>query len=289
MRIVEPGKKPTVANRERPKRVKSYKKFVWLAIIFIAAFVGYRVAGANDNSDQIVQIQPQNNVVITNTESVDTSTDKFRQFSGNEFRLLYDQLLQPNLDKVDIPPAITGNDVADTRIRQLAESRGYRLRSSPTKSLVMIDGIPLQDSIDTPWKQLKAEALSNGLTISITSGYRSVESQKQLFLSRLAAEGISVAEVVNGTADAQVNTVLITTAVPGYSKHHTGYTMDLLCRGFAFENFKDSTCHTWMSANNYEKVKQYGFIPSYPADSDLQGPDPEAWEYVYVGTEVLYQ
>ena len=131
--------------------------------------------------------------------------------------------------------------------------------------------------------------VSDGHNITVISGYRSVERQRSLFLSRLAATGATIKEVAAGTADEKVNQVLITSSIPGYSKHHTGYTVDLLCAGFAFEDFKNSTCNVWISDDNYKLAKQNGFIPSYPPLADSQGPDPEAWEYVYVGTDLLYE
>jgi len=94
--------------------------------------------------------------------------------------------------------------------------------------------------------------------------------------------------VAAGAADDKVNTVLITSSIPGYSKHHTGYTLDLLCGGWEFENFKNSPCQKWIIADNYKVAKENGFIPSYPDGADIQGPDPEAWEYVWVGAERLY-
>jgi len=33
--------------------------------------------------------------------------------------------------------------------------------------------------------------------------------------------------------------------------------------------------------------KRFGFIPSYPENSGKQGPEPEPWEYVWVGEDVL--
>jgi LAS superfamily LD-carboxypeptidase LdcB len=139
----------------------------------------------------------------------------------------------------------------------------------------------------TAWNELQSEAAQAGYSMSIVSAYRSVEDQRVLFLSRLNEAGASIVDVINGTADELITSVLVTSSIPGYSKHHTGYTLDLACAGYAFEQFRDSPCYVWMSENNYENAKRFGFIPSYPADADLQGPDPEAWEYVWVGLEVV--
>jgi LAS superfamily LD-carboxypeptidase LdcB len=76
--------------------------------------------------------------------------------------------------------------------------------------------------------------------------------------------------------------------VPGYSRHHTGYTIDLWCEDGS-STFLSSSCYKWISDNNYLKAKQSGWIPSYPAGTDDQGPEPEPWEYVWVGTERLME
>ena len=145
----------------------------------------------------------------------------------------------------------------------------------------------MQEPVVQAWIDLQSVAASEGLQMSIVSAFRSVDTQRSLFLSRLAAQGVSINDVANGVADEAVNEVLVTSSIPGYSKHHTGYTIDIACAGFAFESFGQSPCFAWLSENNYEQAKKYGFIPSYPEDADMQGPDPEAWEYVYVGADLL--
>jgi LAS superfamily LD-carboxypeptidase LdcB len=147
----------------------------------------------------------------------------------------------------------------------------------------------LQQKAQQPWLDLKAAAANAGLQLSVVSSYRSIEDQRNLFLQRLAVTGVSIEEVAAGTADKDVDYVLRTSSIPGYSRHHTGYTLDLRCGVQNFELFASSSCFTWLSANNYENTKKYGWLPSYPSGAGDQGPDPEAWEYVWVGTDLLYE
>lgn len=246
-------------------------------------------------SSSVIPAFPTDNLPVKSSQVNDTQqvndsvNDSLRLFSDNEFRLLYDNVRQSGLEPVENTPVITGNDITDMRIRKIAEERGYRLRHSANVVLVPIDGQKLQTAAATAWEKLKQAALTAGYDISLVSGFRSVDDQRELFLQRLYATGATVKSIETGDADNLVDSVLQTTSIPGYSKHHTGYTLDLYCAGFAFEKFKDSTCHTWLSAENYKKAKEYGFIPSYPSEAAGQGPDPEAWEYVYVGTELLYE
>ncbi len=208
-------------------------------------------------------------------------------FADNDFKLFYDNLKQPGLDTVENPPFIYDNVAADERIQQIAEDRGYKLRSEPSVQLATVDGYPVQPAIVDPWLALKQAAAADGHTISIVSAYRSISHQRTLFTSRLQSAGATVEQVAAGTVDNKIDSVLVTSSIPGYSKHHTGYTIDILCAGWAFENFKNSPCNEWISANNFEMAKLHGFIPSYPPGATKQGPDPEAWEYVWVGVDLL--
>ncbi|MDO8265584.1 MAG: D-alanyl-D-alanine carboxypeptidase family protein [Candidatus Saccharibacteria bacterium] len=297
MRVVEP--KHFVKAPHKNKKSNKPVFMVIFALLFIGGGIAWYVLGKNNGQDSAVVSTISNSDVegstIDETDAIDEPVvvdnvkDTLRLFLDNEFKLFYDNLLQPNLQTVVNPPSITGNDLADARIRKIAEDRGYRLRSSPVLSLSSVEGARVQEPVVESWKKLKKAAADKGLSISIVSGYRSVEDQRALFTQRLAATGATVDSVANGDSDDLVNKVLITSSIPGYSKHHTGYTLDLLCSGYVFENFKNSPCQTWITADNYKVAKENGFIPSYPPLADVQGPDPEAWEYVWVGTDLLYE
>ncbi len=284
MRVVDPKSfKQGKSSKKRKRLIPVIAVFVF--VILFTLFLSIL------NKDDTEQVDINSSFSSNNKQIDDTVEDKkneMRIFTDNEFKVFYDNLLQPNLTRVENPPRITGNDIADTRIRKIAEDRGYRLRSSPSIELSSIDGYSVQQAVIEPWLKLKKEASLAGHQLSIVSGYRSVENQRNLFNSRLTAAGASVNDVANGKADNIVNKVLITTSIPGYSKHHTGYTLDFLCAGFAFDNFENSTCNSWLKKENYKNAKTFGFIPSYPPKADAQGPDPEAWEYVWVGSELLY-
>jgi LAS superfamily LD-carboxypeptidase LdcB len=274
MRIIEPKAHSPSTKANHKKMSKKY--FFILSVILISVSI-------------VLYIFSRPKPVETPAVQSDTETkEELRTFSGNEFRLLYDNYLLPNTSKIDTPPIITGNDIADGRIRQIAEKRGYKIRVTASTILSNTDGHGLQKQAHQPWKDMQTEAKQAGLIMTIVSAYRSVDEQRQLFIDRIQFEGISISQVATGMTDAEIDKVLVTTSIPGYSKHHSGYTIDLLCQGWSFENFKNSPCNEWLIQNNYENAKKFGFIPSYPEGADLQGPEPEAWEYVYVGKDVLY-
>lgn len=290
MNVVEPDN----FSKQPPKKNKSSKKIVLLSIAIILTAVIFAIVRSNqtgaptqENATEFFQDSTEN----TNEQETLNAVDKkeLRVFEDNEFTVFYNNLLQPNLERVENPPFITGNDIADTRIRKIAEDRGSRLRASPSVELVSVDGFLLHEAVQETWELLQTAAQNASLSMSIVSGYRSVDQQRELFMERLQLAGATVESVASGLSDAIVDKVLVESSIPGYSKHHTGYTIDLLCAGYAFENFKNSPCNDWLTANNYQVAKEYGFIPSYPPLAEAQGPDPEAWEYVFVGKELLFQ
>ncbi len=290
MRIIE--QKYTNKSRQKQKKNRTHIKLILVSLLAVAGWLLYQDIYVDDTPPtEVVKIQTASNVVQDESAVAKevSGLKALRIFTDNEFRIFYDNLLQPNLARVTNPPSISGNTVADVRIRKIAEDRGYRFRNSPDVDLVSVDGYLLQEDLARPWQSMKKVAADNGLQISILSGFRSVERQRTLFLSRLTATGATIEQVASGDADSKVDQVLVTSSIPGYSKHHTGYAFDLLCAGFTLENFKNSPCNTWLSADNFKVAKEHGFIPSYPPLADSQGPDPEAWEYIYVGTDLLYE
>jgi LAS superfamily LD-carboxypeptidase LdcB len=219
-------------------------------------------------------------------------------FNPNQFRNLYRTVLPayPNTEAFVEPPPITGNLQADAAIRKVAEKRGFQLTRIPVMALVktnepMLKGETddlLQSPAQAGWLKLKAAAKKDGIPIALLSAYRSPEWQRDLFGKRLAANGASPEQIAIGNHMGEVESTLSMTSIPGYSRHHTGYTVDFWCDDQS-GNFGSSSCHDWLSKENYLHAKEFGWIPSYPAGADEQGPEPEPWEYVWVGREVLFQ
>mgnify|MGYP000504183636 CR=1 FL=1 len=288
MRVVEPQ---DLGKTTQPKTKMRKKRYLLPALIIgLAAFA----FGIFTETDLFVK-EVKAPVVSDNselnseeaTEAVAAVDPRTAELEGNEFRLFYDNLRQPNTDTVDIPPPITGDDIADTRIREIAEARGYQLRASAVGNLSTVDGYELQDDAQQPWLDLKRAMEEQGLDLVLVSGFRSIDEQREILLERLSNVGATMQRIADGLVNDEVNEVLEFAAPPGYSKHHTGYTIDLFCPGTEFRKFAESPCHEALVADNFALARQFGFIPSYPDDAQFQGPTPEAWEYVYVGDAIL--
>jgi LAS superfamily LD-carboxypeptidase LdcB len=215
-------------------------------------------------------------------------------FNGEEFTDLFDGLDLPGTDPVGVPPSITGDGDADSRIRSIAERRGYRLRPEMVTGGEWIGGEELHGSVADAWESLRIAAARDGVDLELVSGFRSVVDQRGIFRTELDSAGTArigrpytLSEIASGDADAAIDSVLRFHSIPGYSKHHTGYAVDVTVQGFDLSDFADTRGFDWISADNYLNAKRHGFVPSYPPGARNQGPVPEPWEYVWVGKRTI--
>ncbi len=195
------------------------------------------------------------------------------ELSPDEFVAVFDHAELPGLGEIGPAPAISGDAELDARIRAIGEQRGYKRRALPNQALTQVDGRLLQPEAAAAWQALRATAREAGFTIALTSAYRSEAHQATLYRRK-----------AGGTSEAAINRALQLVAVPGYSKHHTGYAIDIADNGGDHNVFGDTRAYAWLAADNFAVAKAHGWIPSYPSDSKPAGPNPEPWEFVWVGT-----
>jgi hypothetical protein len=186
----------------------------------------------------------------------------FYCLSGAEFIEIYQNKEDvSNVTPQELP--ITSDPDVDTYIRTFAESLGYQQRGFVSlEELTVFNTLLIRSEVSDAYRSLRNDMSRDNIDLHLVSSFRSFEHQLKDVLAR--------------------------SAPPGYSKHHTGYAVDFACGDeyLVFE-FADTECYQWMSENNFEGVKQHGFIPSYPEGVKYQGPQPEPWEYVWVGVEML--
>lgn len=115
-------------------------------------------------------------------------------------------------------------------------------------------------------------AKADGLSLMLSSGYRSYSYQVNLYNSYVQSQG-------QATADQE-------SARPGYSEHQTGLAADI--------EGTDKTCEVeqcwadtpegkWLAANAY----RYGLIIRYPKGlENITGYEYEPWHVRYVGIEL---
>ncbi len=237
----------------------------------------------------LAQPTPENSESSTTTNQTTTTeaVETFITFSPNEFRDLFDTSELPGLNDRGLPKAITGNTSADTHIRSLATTRGYELQPTPNETLGTVDGFRLQPRALVAWQDMVSAATNDGVDLRLISGLRLPEIQQELFIDRLIEVTTDFDQISSGSFDSEIEEILDTSAIPGYSKHHTGYAIDIASESNSLTAFETTKGYQWISTNNFENAKEYGFIPSYPEGADSQGPLPEPWEYVWVGRDKL--
>jgi D-alanyl-D-alanine carboxypeptidase len=204
---------------------------------------------------------------------------EFPVYTGDEFKEMYDFAVRHELPRLNQPAGrstVTGNDDLDDRIWSMAFQRGYVLRPVASDGLVNADGVPMQPEAAAAWKSLKAAARDAGLPFIVLSAYRSPERQRTLFNGKLS-----------GTSDDSINAALRWYSLPGTSKHHSGYALDFMYPDGTFGEFRQTPAYAWLEKDNFYNAKRFGFIPSYPDDVSAQGPNPEPWEFVWVGVEMI--
>lgn len=287
MRVIEPH---MLGHQKKPKsRRKLLAAFTLAAGLSIVVFLFLQARKPAQSSG--VAMVDDKAASSNSVAGAQTTGGQLKFFTGEQFQNLYDSLALPNTEMLETPPSITGNDAADARIRKIAESRGYVLRSVPvfpimqSKEPGLGEDDLLQPNALISWQDLLKDAKAEGIPLRLNSGYRSIDMQRKLFISRL---NVSTAAIAAGQADNAIVQVLSQAAPPGYSRHHTGYTIDLVC-GTGAASFDTTSCFRWLKADNYAKAKATGWVPSYPEGASKQGPEPESWEYVWVGLGAVHE
>lgn len=200
-------------------------------------------------------------------------------YTGEEFQALYEYAITNTLPNLDAPNGrfeITGDHELDARILALAFERGYVLRPTASGNLGRADGVIMQPQAAEAWRTLKAEARAAGMPFIVSSAYRSPAAQRTQFRSKL-----------EGTSDDAINAALTWWSIPGASKHHGGYALDFRYRSGTFGEFRSTKDYRWLLEDNFAIPMMHGFVPSYPDDVQSQGPNPEPWEFVWVGTGLI--
>jgi LAS superfamily LD-carboxypeptidase LdcB len=116
-------------------------------------------------------------------------------------------------------------------------------------------------------EKMAAAAKTSGLTLVVSSAYRSYQYQIGSFERWTGRLGLKEAERVSARA--------------GHSQHQLGLVVDF---GSLNNNFADSAMGKWVAAN----AARYGFSLSYPRGYEhISGYAWESWHYRYVGADLV--
>lgn len=118
-------------------------------------------------------------------------------------------------------------------------------------------------------ERMQMDAKVLGLDLSLISGYRSYEKQKELYNKYVKEDG-----------EEKANTY---SAKPGHSEHQTGLAFDI---GGLDDSFKYTDEAKWIDKNAH----LYGFIVRYPKNkTEITGYIYEPWHVRYLGIDIASQ
>ena len=147
----------------------------------------------------------------------------------------------------------------------------YEEAPPSTLTSITADGrVRLRSAAAIKFQQMQADAKSEGVILVPVSGFRSIEAQERLFFA------VKEQRVQNATKRAEVS------APPGYSEHHTGYTVDIgdgnAPATHVSSSFANTPAFRWLQAN----AAKYSFEMSFPPNNE-QGISYEPWHWRFVG------
>ena len=123
----------------------------------------------------------------------------------------------------------------------------------------------LLPEVEQAFYEMSAAAAQDGISLFISSGYRSHFAQEQLYNDYVMRDGKEAADTYSSR--------------PGYSEHQTGYTIDV---NNPSDDFRGTPEAKWIA----EHCSDYGFIVRYPeGKEDITGYEYEPWHIRYLGVE----
>ncbi len=242
----------------KTKTSKQTKRTIWwifATIILIFVIVGVYVFKAikyNDGSASLVNAQSSNDNVA-----------KKQNYTEQEFVKLLQSSRLPNTKPIVYTPQFTSNEQANSRIKQIIESRGFKLTNVPKADLSNNNSdkkVVLQPLARRALNDLIDDAHKNNTPLIAIKGEVSVDESKSLFTGAISHQGIQAQQIINGSADNQILKILGEIDPPGYSWLHTGYGVGFSC-GNGVQDFQTTTCYKWLSTDNYANAKRFGWIP----------------------------
>ncbi len=149
-----------------------------------------------------------------------------------------------------------GADYEPTHLRKLVKNEDYIINKNT---------LSLREDVEDALRVMARAAKSDGITLDVSSTYRSYETQERTFNYWVSVDGLYEAERES--------------ARPGTSQHQLGTAID-------FGNIDDSFAQTaqckWLNENS----EKYGWSLSFPQGyEDITGYRWECWHFRYIGVE----
>ena len=204
-----------------------------------------------------------------------TGPDQLKNLGLVKLSNLFDYLYPPGSDL-----NITGNTSADDLIRKQALNRGWLKRSVADKSrLLHLGDRSLLAPAAVAWQDLQQAASQAGFQIILVNGYIDPDDQRRTFLARLGQQTGNLTDNINQTLDV--------TYPPGFSRHQTGWVLDLSLAGQPTSlNFKETATYQWLARDDFYQLKRWGWVPVHKIDEPAD-QSPNSLEIGYIGLDSL--
>lgn len=150
----------------------------------------------------------------------------------------------------------------------------YGLPEGYKPKLTTAFDMEMDERIVEPYKAMVQAAAKDGITLWLSSAYRSPEKQQELFdreVQQNQSQGLSIEEASEQAMAA--------VARAGHSEHNTGLAIDV--NGVRPE-FEQEKGYLWLK----EHAAEYGFILRYPKEKEeITKIMFEPWHFRYVGVD----
>ncbi len=273
-----------VARRRRRQRWKRIRFVLFILLLILAIVLAVRCTSRIE--------EPEESSLSSMEESSESSLS-----SGITSRPAPDESLPESTENEE--SGVSGGDVSDESSEEESSDPYAPTDASEDWALMLVNADnPMPEdytielgNINERFRMEKraAEQMikmieaaeADGIGLYVTSAYRSVDYQQQLFdtnIQNLMAQGMTREEAEAETAR--------NIAVPGTSEHSIGLAADIVTSDWFYyhtdltEDFEDTAAFDWLS----EHAQEYGFILRYPKDKqDITKITYEPWHYRYVG------
>ena len=159
----------------------------------------------------------------------------------------------------------------DTRVIVLVNPWNDVEKSGFSPRLKTVENIEVDNSCVKELEQLLADCRATGVSINLTSGFRTTEEQLLLLNNEVDRQMLAGRDADTAYAIAEQRV-----GAPGTSEHELGLAIDV--QGLAAQN--------WMRENAW----RYGFILRYPEGSEsVTGRSADSAHYRYVGLTAAEQ
>lgn len=257
-------------------RIKDKKRFLiacgGLATILILVIVVLTIGFWHRNETQAEADNKKN----SQTTTTQTTTEKENETVTNTQAATTEQPTQAETKEEIKPPAAVNTTSTDS-ITILVNKNHSISASYVPGDLITVD---LPSTRNTQLRSVAAEGLTKlfkaaeaaGHELYCCSGYRSYDTQSELYAWNVDTYGVDGAELVS--------------ARPGMSEHQLGLAMDVTSAAVGFD-LLESFGTTPEGQFIKENAHKYGFIVRYPeGKTDITGYAYEPWHIRYLGVDV---